>query len=66
MPLDPDYDLFLRVAAAGSLSAAARATHQSPAQVSKAARATGGAAGRSAGSPHHAAADADRRGRAVP
>lgn len=35
MPLDPDYDLFLRVAAAGSLSAAARATHQSPAQVSK-------------------------------
>jgi len=35
MPLDPDYDLFLRVADAGSLSAAARATHQSPAQVSK-------------------------------
>lgn len=35
MPLDPDYDLFLRVAAAGSLSAAARGMHQSPAQVSK-------------------------------
>ncbi|KQT31818.1 LysR family transcriptional regulator [Sphingomonas sp. Leaf412] len=35
MALDPDYDLFLRVAAAGSLSAAARAIGQSPAQVSK-------------------------------
>lgn len=35
MPLDPDYDLFLRVAAAGSLSAAARGINQSPAQVSK-------------------------------
>lgn len=35
MPLDPDYALFLRVAAEGSLSAAARSIRQSPAQVSK-------------------------------
>lgn len=35
MPLDPDYALFLRVATEGSLSAAARAIGQSPAQVSK-------------------------------
>jgi DNA-binding transcriptional LysR family regulator len=35
MPLDPDYDLFADIAAAGSLSAAARALRLSPAMVSK-------------------------------
>lgn len=35
MPLDPDYDLFAEVAAAGSLSAAARRLRLSPAMVSR-------------------------------